>query len=89
MSKSGKRSLDELRRSYEELKEEKEADNVMNQRQKRVYKKQVDDLTERLTEANDKRQQLQERVDELDTIPKVCTVSQCHCSLYYCFVLFH
>ena len=89
VSKSGKRSLDELRRSYEELKEEKEADKVMNERQVRAYKKQVDDLTERLTEANDKRQQLQDRCDELDTIPKVCTSSQCHCSLYYCFVLFH
>ena len=89
VSKSGKRSLDELIRSYEELKEEKETDKVMNERQVRAYKKQVDDLTERLTETNDIRQQLQERVDELDTMPKVCTLSQCHCSLYYCFVLFH
>ena len=76
VSKSGKRSLDELIRSYEELKEEKETDKVMNERQVRAYKKQVDDLTERLTEANDKRQQLQDRCDE----PKVCTLSQCHYS---------
>ena len=54
-----------MRRSYEELKEQTEEEKVITERQVRAYKKQVDELSEKLTEANDKTKLVQDRCDEL------------------------
>ena len=42
-----------------------EEERAITERQVRAYKKQVDELSEKLTEANDKTKRLQDRCDEL------------------------
>ena len=54
-----------MRRSYEELKAQTQEDRTITERQVRAYKTQVDELSEKLTEANDKTKKVQERCDEL------------------------
>ena len=57
-----------------------EEERAITERQVRAYKKQVDQLSEKLSEANDKTKRLQDRCDELvkveterkELIAKVC-----------------
>ena len=45
--------------------EQTEEDRAITERQVRAYKRRVDELSEKLTEANDKTKQVQDRCDEL------------------------
>ena len=63
LKKSGKKSFDEMRRSLEEMKQELEEERTATGQQVRAYKRQVDGLTEQLTDSKEKNKQLQERLD--------------------------
>ena len=63
VQKSGKNSFNELRRSLDEMKQDFEEERTATGQQVRAYKRQVDGLTEQLTDSKEKNKLLQQSLD--------------------------